>query len=64
MESKEPLDVRLDHAIGFVRVWKNIADKNKKIELDKDNLQIIYDLLAECKEKIINKRTLLSTSNH
>lgn len=50
MESREPLDVRLGYAIGFVRVWKNIADKNKKIELDKDNLQIMYDLLTDCKE--------------
>ena len=55
MESKEQLDVRLDHAIGFVRVWKNIADKNKKIELDKNSLQIIYDLLIDCKEHISQK---------
>ena len=54
MENKEPINIRLDHAIGFVRVWKGIAQKDKKIELDAESLQIIYDLLTDCKEQLVH----------
>ena len=53
-ENKEPIEFRLCNAIGFVRVMKNFAkkNKNKKIEIDDENLQILYDLLVDCKEQL------------
>ena len=56
MENKEPIEFRLHNAIGFVRVMKNFAKKNKdkKIEIDDENLQILYDLLVDCKEQLVH----------
>lgn len=53
---KEPLENRLQYAIGFIRTVKNFAknSKDKKVCMDEENLQIIYDLLVECKEKFVS----------
>ena len=54
MDKNEPLPFRLHNTIGFVRAMKQLAkeNKDKKIEVDEETLQIIYDLLSDCKEQI------------
>ena len=51
---EESLNQRLYNSIGFLYAMRNFADKrnDKQIEIDKDNLTLLLQLLMDCKECI------------
>ena len=52
---EETLSQRLYNTIGFINAMRNFANKSKekKVEIDEDNLTIILRLLMDCK-KVVN----------
>lgn len=53
---EETLNNRLYNAIGFIRTMKQFSEKrkDKRIEIDNENLEIILKLLKDCKDKLNN----------
>ena len=51
---EESLNQRLYNSIGFVRTIKMMAEKqkDKRIEIDSENLGIILNILKDCKERL------------
>ena len=51
---EETLSQRLYNTIGFINTMRNFANKSKekKVEIDEDNLTIILQLLMDCKEVV------------
>lgn len=51
---EESLSQRLYNTIGFINTIRNFANKSKekKVEIDEDNLTLILRLLMDCREVV------------